>query len=283
MKKTVILLGGPQGSGKTDAAGFIGDTLTLNGFSTIVLRFADTIKELHDMIEPRFAKAANIPAKKKNGTLLQKLGTEIGRNIYGKDIWVNLTHDRIKSISGQAEQSRIEYDSEYVVIVEDVRFENELNLQDTLEQEGYQVISIYFDCPLEIRKVRVEDFREDTSHQSESELEKIKDKFKFTVNTSGNISDKQKAISAILKASELLIDPKKNLEMIVEMFNSELATWSASNNYGANFEWRYQPDGKKVLVIKDCSEISTLPKDKAAVAVVEVQNFMEKLDEQPKI
>ena len=268
----IIFLGGEQGSGKSTAASFIADTLESMGESTYIMKFADTIYKFHNAIEAEFAEAAMIPKSPKRGKLLQILGTDIGREIYGEDIWVNLTKRRITDIWSKRPNE--------IIIVEDVRFDNELMLCPLLKSVGHEAISIYFEAPVELRKERVEGFRENTAHRSEAELSGIKDKFTHKVRTDRSMSEKNADLLSILTSEKLVPSPINALQSVVALFNQSLHEWSQAFGHGANFEWRYDDNGNKHLAVKDCAPINLLPKDLVAVQVEAVQNIMEKLDGQ---
>ena len=90
--------------------------------------------------------------------------------------------------------------------------------------------------------------------------------------------EKAEQLNKILDDENLLVSPKDSLSEIVGDINYLLTEWAKSTGFGANFEWRYTPEGIKELHIRDVAPIKSLPKDQAAVAVAEVQKVMEKLD-----
>jgi len=69
---------------------------------------------------------------KKDRKLLQFVGTNLGRDIYGKDIWVNYLQDQIKTLEKYTEQS-------VRVIVDDIRFKNEVK---GLRKMGFKIARV---------------------------------------------------------------------------------------------------------------------------------------------
>lgn len=271
--KTVIFLGGEQGSGKSTAAEFIQQTLHKSGFTPTIMKFADTVYELHHVIDRSMSRILGRDPSKKKGELLQIIGTEIGRNMYDKDIWVKATEKKIKEFNHDFDEIQT------VIIVEDVRFKNEFDLCAKLNSEGIKAISIYFSAPEAVRKERVESFRANTSHPSELELSTFKHLFQYHIDTSDTLEGKNEALLHIINTNSLIPDAKGSLQVEVDLFNELLCMWEDRTGHGANFEWFYETSGKKRLRIKDVAPILTLSKDKAAVAVAEVQKVMETLDE----
>ncbi len=111
----VIGLLGHQGVGKNYIAEVILPKL-LSQKNTVVLAFADHFKI--DCITKHNAEFDKVYGEKDFETrkLLQKVGTEEGRNIYGYDIWVKTLNNWIKVLNSRGVQR---------FIISDVRFQNE--------------------------------------------------------------------------------------------------------------------------------------------------------------
>jgi chromosomal replication initiation ATPase DnaA len=114
---------GNQGSGKTYLANKIKTNYSMQ-FNTIeIIKLAELVYKISEYIyyilEQPF---------KKDRKLLQLIGTEIGRDIFDKDIWVKLLSNKIKT-----------YDKTDVIIVDDIRFKNELKL---LKKEGFLIYRV---------------------------------------------------------------------------------------------------------------------------------------------
>lgn len=152
----LILISGKQGSGKSTLANGLQNALMKAGYTVQCMKFADLIYEMHDAVR-RVAMSHGLSMPKKDGPLLQLLGTEWGREQFGDDVWVDDLYYRIldKDSSG--------YD---YVLVDDCRFQNELELLKSLSG-----ISIRLDLDRDIRKQRCPAWRENDSHPSETQLD----------------------------------------------------------------------------------------------------------------
>jgi len=74
--------------------------------------------------------------------LMQTLGTEWGRQLIGEDVWVNIMRNRIQREADELERKK-DYNG-LVVIIPDVRFDNEVKLCDLLirvVRDGAQPVS----------------------------------------------------------------------------------------------------------------------------------------------
>lgn len=272
--KKAIFLGGTQGSGKTTGATFITNQLADGQWNFEIIKYADPLYEITRIVDRFFCRLVGRDPEAKNGKLMQKLGTDIGRELYGEDVWVNEAKKRADAVAEEAKAC----DQSHVVIFEDVRRENELMLKELFREAGYDVVSILFEAPLDVRKARAESFRPDTSHKSESELETLRDRFDYIIETSGDIALKESKLKEILKSIGIEFNPRSLLEDSVKIFNDCLEAWEETTQCGANFEWYYDAGGRKRLRIRDCAPVKALPADRAAIAVTEVQKTMEALD-----
>lgn len=271
-RRVAIFLGGGQGSGKTSGAQFITNQLSDGTWVYDIIKFADPLYQISQMVDKFYSGMVGRDPSKKNGPLLQRMG-DIGRELYNEDIFVNDVTRRVCSGADGLGHSN------YAVIIEDVRYGNELSSKEALRDIGWEVVSILFEAPLEIRKARAESFRENTSHSSESTVHQIRHLFDFVIDTSGDISDKNTKIAGALKSINVNYDPRRYLEFIVNSFNSDIEDWQNESGHGANFEWYYDKDtGRKKLRVRDVAPIETLPADKAAIKISEVQEKMESLD-----
>lgn len=152
----VILISGKQGSGKSTLGKALHTYLTKNKHNAFYMKFADPLYEMHAAIK-EVAEEYGIPFEKKEGVLLQLLGTEWGRKVKGADVWVNAC------VHAVAEASM--HHPGAVFIIDDCRFPNELTAF------GPESISIRLHASEEARKVRADGWRNSTNHESETALD----------------------------------------------------------------------------------------------------------------
>lgn len=175
MRKQVILLAGPAGSGKTTLAG----ALTERFPHVTRLKFADVLYELHDRIYSTLEAFGIARPPAPDRTLLQLLGTEWGRKVLGTDVWVNIARTRILAA--------ITADPRALVIIDDLRFPNELDVWD---RERTMIIGLR--CPVDLRRARAEKWAE-APHVSETALDGYDSQFNLIFDTSGPHTPQQLA------------------------------------------------------------------------------------------
>ena len=111
----------------------------------------------------------------KNRTLLQRVGTEVGR-AFDPDLWVNLFEDKLTSLGDDAR-----------VVNDNLRFPNEIEASDNL---GF--VKVYLDIDPELQKKRYKTIygkdltKEQLSHKSEAHLELAYDRADAVFNNSYN-------------------------------------------------------------------------------------------------
>lgn len=128
----ILGLVGPAKSGKNAVADALGDTWVQLAFAepikqmlyhlnpilpTTFDRSYPMVKRVQDVVD-----SAGWDKAKKNHEireLLQRLGTEAGRDVLGEDIWLRILSEKIDEYAGLAN---------YNVVVTDVRFPNEVDL-----------------------------------------------------------------------------------------------------------------------------------------------------------
>lgn len=166
-KPLYVLISGKQGSGKTTTADALYVALRSAEIVTRRSRFASTIYEMHDAIR-NIAIDLGIPMPKKDGKLLQLLGTEWGRNNYGDNVWVDALVSGIR-------RSFIWPD---VVLIDDCRFPNELTCVPVDQR-----ITVRLECDKAARRARADGWRDTDTHASETALDGHLDKFDYTFDT----------------------------------------------------------------------------------------------------
>ncbi len=116
-----------------------------------------------------------IVKNKKNRTLLQFIGTEVGRGL-DEDLWTNIFENKVEEL-GNAR-----------IINDNLRFLNEF---DTLDRLGF--ITVFIETPLDLRMERYEkEYGEpmnekQLSHSSEAYLDQIRDKCDLEIVNTGTI------------------------------------------------------------------------------------------------
>lgn len=175
MSYQMVLMSGKQGSGKSTLQKVLielaGDYY---GFTrAYCVNFADALYFLHDAIleimADEFGVARQTP---KDGLLLQLLGTDWGRKVYGPNIWVNILRNRVEKIVENLSDERT------LIVVGDCRFKNEFDAFP--ESCRVRVMA-----PEGVRKTRTNSWRDNTNHPSEIDLDDYEymSRFDFVFNT----------------------------------------------------------------------------------------------------
>lgn len=170
-----IPISGKQGSGKSTTAELIASRCGELGLTWSRGRFAAPLYEMHDAVL-QIAKKYNIDRShlKKDGPLLQLLGTEWGRNTIHENVWVQaLEYTRLLA----CKENSVD-----IFIVEDLRFKNEFH---GFTGDLGPVLKVRLECPREIRMQRVEMWRPNDTHPSETDLDEyvVQGKFDLVFHT----------------------------------------------------------------------------------------------------
>jgi phosphomevalonate kinase len=180
----LIGLSGKMGCGKDYIANkYIIPYLESKGRKTMIWSFADQIK-VNAMVKYNITyKNVYIEKSKFTRTLLQKEGTEFGRDKYGKDIWIKYL-DAWSEIMGHKNVDAL--------IITDVRFLNEI---EYIKGKKGMIIRIDADDRNEIRLQKESNgdnniYTAIKTHISECELDKCTD-FDYVINnrTDNNINE----------------------------------------------------------------------------------------------
>lgn len=180
MKHLVVQISGKQGSGKDTLADVLSSKLVKADISVSRYSYAKVLYQMQDEVLKIMSRYVTVP--KKDGRLLQLLGTDWARENYGNDVWLNIVRkeiDHIKEISGtgmhySATTNRMEplFGIGRVHLITDCRWVN--------TAQGFPGGLLYrLDCPEAVRKERVlampgGSWRE-IPHESESSLDEYKD------------------------------------------------------------------------------------------------------------
>jgi hypothetical protein len=152
----IILISGKQGSGKSTLAKSVGESFPERPFHQ--LRFAQPLYEMHDKIRSilKSYDYQNYDYSKKDGDLLQLLGTEWGREKVDQSIWVQLLLNKLRQLPKNS-----------IVTVEDCRFENEFDAFIGVPN----CISVRLEASRATRKHRASYWRKLEDHPSEIGLD----------------------------------------------------------------------------------------------------------------
>jgi hypothetical protein len=154
--KRVLFISGQQGSGKTTVASYVAQRAHAMHYSPHQMKFADPLYDMHDSIMDILRSYGHMPAPSVNRDLLQQIGTDWGRNTQGLDFWVNILKSRIDLMLT---------DVKNIVIIDDVRFPNELDLA-----KNYDSCTVRLNASEDSRKNRAKKWG-NTAHSSENSLD----------------------------------------------------------------------------------------------------------------
>lgn len=167
----VILISGRQGAGKTTLASALAKRL-----GAPVVKFADPIYKMHNAVWAIMREVLDTDKSMIDGQLLQYLGTDWGRKRFGEDVWVWALARRMLASKSD------------VFIVDDLRFRSEAeNLEGCLPL-GTMVYRVRLNADEGIRKMRAQKWRDDTTHQSEVDLDNY-DKWDLVIDTNSMCLD----------------------------------------------------------------------------------------------
>ncbi len=117
-------------------------------------------------------------SSKKDGELLQYLGTEWGRKKFGKNVWVNCIQTKINGWIEYLERPDTQEIKKCMFVISDCRFENEF--------DGFpDALRVRLQCRREVRMKRCTYWRENDTHLSETSLDRysIDEKFDLYLDT----------------------------------------------------------------------------------------------------
>lgn len=183
-----ILLSGKQGSGKSTIAELVETKFRAAGYGLIRHRFAAPVYSAHDAVYAVLRPLGILPDTKKDGRLLQLLGTDWGRAI-DNDIWVKAARAHVDNLSAHFSGSGVIP----AVLLEDTRFKNEF--------DGFPgSLTVRLECPEDVRRARTTSWREDTKHPSETDLDGYVNAGKFDKVLWTNVDEPSKTADDVLAA-----------------------------------------------------------------------------------
>lgn len=173
MKIQTVLISGKQGSGKTTLMNELCKR-ELHKVAVLPVNFADPLREMHDAVLGVLQNYGIKREIRKDGPLMQVLGTEWARKSLGEDIWIRLCKKETDGIeTGFFERLGFE---RILFIIGDCRFKNEF--------EAFpEALRVRLRCPREVRKLRCEMWREIETHPSEVDLDGQDEKFDVVFDT----------------------------------------------------------------------------------------------------
>lgn len=186
--KTVII-SGKQGSGKTTLAKNIAQAWSkYKGNKSVLINFADPLYDMHNFIIGYLEHHGIKRDIKKDGPLLQLLGTEWGRKTVSEDIWVKLLGAKMAEVSHPSRN----LDQNLLFIVADCRFRNEF---DAFKGGA---LMVRLECPKLVRRTRCEMWRDNDEHLSEIDLDEYSANGAFDLKINTEKIDIEGATSLVM-------------------------------------------------------------------------------------
>lgn len=176
METKLILISGKQGSGKTTLQHLLAQKL---GREAVTLNFADVIYEIHNFALETLSDY-DVKVPKKDGKLLQLLGTEWGRKTLGENIWCAIVRNRLDLIEPE------------FAVIGDCRFENEFNYFP-------EALRVRLQAPTEVRKARCDAWRDTDQHPSEIDLDKYAADGRFDLTLPTDIMSPEECCEKVTK------------------------------------------------------------------------------------
>lgn len=193
----ILILSGPQGSGKTTLQQRITEKwYARHHRGTTIVNFADPIRKMADACN-FILKDYGWPDRGmvKDGPLMQLLGTEWGRGTIDNNIWVKLLRQRIERAGSLAEFTNHPTKEDQLAIIGDCRFPNEFDaFPDALR--------VRLSCPENVRKARCEMWRDNTTHASEIALDEYDITRKFDMYLDTELTSIEGCVSLMTVALE---------------------------------------------------------------------------------
>ncbi|MBK9392036.1 MAG: hypothetical protein IPN68_18305 [Bacteroidetes bacterium] len=180
----VVGISGKMGSGKTT----LSNALAAEIVPSFQVRFAGPLYECHEAVWS-ILEGYGLPREQKSRDFLTWLGTEFVRNRQ-PDFWVKALNKKVREI-----RSATCLQDEPLVIVDDVRFENEfLGLSGAL--------MVRLECPVDVRRARASAWS-DAKHASEIGLDEYSRDGRFDLYFDTSTRSVESMVSIIKRAIHL--------------------------------------------------------------------------------
>lgn len=175
-RKRIFVFSGKQATGKSTYGDYLLNYIGKDRCK--IFKFAEIIYKLHDVCLPILKEYEIVPKDvRKEGCLLQVLGSEYGRVHKGKNVWADVCKKEVDKYLAE--------NSNNYAIIDDCRFENEFDYFHPVAN------MIRLTCPLEIRKARCSAWRDNDNHISETGLDAYEKagNFDIIIDTRGTASN----------------------------------------------------------------------------------------------
>ena len=193
----ILILSGKQGSGKTSTARAVIEQVKLLGYEDVkVWKFAEPLYDLHDIVLDRMEELSGLPRVTKDGVLLQLLGTDWGRMVFGEDVWVNIMRRALEKLEDEL-YSAGQQNKKFLVMIDDCRFPNEFNAFP-------QALRVRLNADEGVRKSRADSWRENTLHPSEVGLDIFDIEGRFDLYLQTDLKESSPNHCATLITAQLL-------------------------------------------------------------------------------
>ena len=186
----MILLSGKMGSGKTTIQKSLIEQYNRRpNQKAVAINFADPLYEMMRAVQvvgDKYGLRAQDPKDRK---LLQVLGTEWGRDVYGPDVWVNALEFKVAALRVRVGLLAYEHS---LVVVGDCRFKNEFD-------HFPNALRVRLDCDYNVRISRNPAGAERNGHISETDLDHHDRARLFDLHVNTNTAGVKECVDLILE------------------------------------------------------------------------------------
>lgn len=201
-----ILISAKQGGGKTTTANAIVDHFNKHTISSAHnLIFANTIYQMHNTILDILESKGIKVERKKYGALLQFLGTQFGRETdFGPEVGID-PNIWVKCLLGEINNLIVTNPATSIIsVVSDCRFKNEFDLV-----HGFKV---RLEASRDVRKARCDGWRDNETHQSETDLDEYAKDKKFHLYLNTETTPIEECVNQVITGLKLWAANELDLE-----------------------------------------------------------------------